>query len=263
MYGYVYLTYIPTYDKFYIGQHKSPTFDKNYFGSGVQFLEAAKSVDKSEINCILIQECQSKEELNAAEQYWIDIYDAVNSPDFYNVSPGGVNCVYNVGLRFVFNEETQQNLMVPEALVPYFEEKGFRRGCKPRTPQQIQNLSDAKKQLVVMTNDEDVIYCKKDQVANYIDKGYRKGRIPTRPDQKKENRKWMNKDGISVMIPEKDIPEKLQQGYVFGRTKFSHYDRRKPAHNKDKVGISKDGKLCYVDKEEVAEYLAKGYVIGK
>ena len=164
MYGYVYLTYLPQTDKFYIGQHQASQFDETYYGSGVSFVKDFKNTPKCDAKRIVIQECMTAEELNKAEEYWIDIYDAVNSSEFYNVSKGSTGLPYNRGLKFMYNQTTDDVIMVPECLIPNFEAEGYRRGNRPRNSLQLQHMSDAKKKLTVMTDDNVVIYVKEEDI---------------------------------------------------------------------------------------------------
>ena len=88
MYGFVYLTTNKLNGKKYIGMCKA-THDSGYYGSGVLLKAALKKYGKENFERQILQECSSLEELSGAEQHWIEYYDAVNSPEFYNLSYGG------------------------------------------------------------------------------------------------------------------------------------------------------------------------------
>lgn len=89
MYGYVYLTTNLINGHKYIGQHKSESFDESYKGSGTLVRRAYDKHGWENFKTEVLEWCQSREELNEREKYWISYYDAVNSPDFYNIAPGG------------------------------------------------------------------------------------------------------------------------------------------------------------------------------
>lgn len=89
MYGYIYKTTNLINGKVYIGQHKSKRFDRNYYGSGILIAEAIKKYGKENFKIELVEECNSKEELNDAEIYWIKKFDAVNNDNYYNIALGG------------------------------------------------------------------------------------------------------------------------------------------------------------------------------
>ena len=89
MYGYIYLTTNLINERKYIGQHKSPSFDKSYLGSGTLIRNAIIKYGKENFNVELLEECSNAEELNLREAYYIDLYECVTSKDYYNLIPGG------------------------------------------------------------------------------------------------------------------------------------------------------------------------------
>lgn len=89
MYGYVYQTINLINGKKYIGKHKSNVFDESYKGSGVYLSRAIKKYGESNFVTEIIEWCETKEELNQSEQYYIDYHNAVLSDDFYNIARGG------------------------------------------------------------------------------------------------------------------------------------------------------------------------------
>ena len=90
MYGYIYLTENLINGKCYIGQHRSETFDKKYKGSGILINEAFKKYGVDNFITTIIEWCETKDQLNDREQYWIDHCNATNNKDlFYNIARGG------------------------------------------------------------------------------------------------------------------------------------------------------------------------------
>ena len=89
MYGYIYLTTNLINNKKYIGQHTSSKFDKRYKGSGTILRQAIQKDGWQNFKCEILQECASKEELNYYERFFIAQYNAVEDPNFYNITPGG------------------------------------------------------------------------------------------------------------------------------------------------------------------------------
>lgn len=91
MYGFIYITTNHINGRKYIGQKK---YDKRgnwkeYLGSGIILTQAINKYGKKNFSKEIIEECESKEELNKREKYWIAYYDAVNSKMFYNIASGG------------------------------------------------------------------------------------------------------------------------------------------------------------------------------
>ena len=89
MYGYIYITTNLLTGKKYIGQHKASTFDNQYIGSGIYLNRALSKYGKTNFSCKILEICETKDELNAREIYWINKFDAVSSENFYNISTGG------------------------------------------------------------------------------------------------------------------------------------------------------------------------------
>lgn len=90
MYGYVYITTNNANGKKYIGQKKSCVFlHEKYLGSGKYLRNAIKHYGKENFTVELLDECDSKEQLDDRERYWIKSFNAVCSDTFYNIASGG------------------------------------------------------------------------------------------------------------------------------------------------------------------------------
>lgn len=89
MYGYIYLNKcIPT-GKIYIGQHMAESFDPNYYGSGILWKKALAKYSKRAISRRVIAWCETEEQLNKAEKFYIEYFDARNPEIGYNIADGG------------------------------------------------------------------------------------------------------------------------------------------------------------------------------
>lgn len=96
MYGYVYIITNLIDGKKYIGQHRCAFFDESYRGSGKIISKAIDKYGWENFSSKILDPvngiktcCDSKEELDKAEEFYIDYYDAVNSDLFYNLKSGG------------------------------------------------------------------------------------------------------------------------------------------------------------------------------
>ena len=89
MFGYVYITTNLINGKQYIGKRSLPEFDTKYLGSGKLLKRAIKKYGKENFKCEVIKWCETEEELNYYERYYIKEYDAQKSDMFYNISEGG------------------------------------------------------------------------------------------------------------------------------------------------------------------------------
>lgn len=90
-YGYIYLTINKVNHKTYIGQKmlKNKSWDKDrYLGSGVLLKKAIKKYGKENFEKFLIQFCESKDELNKQETFWIAEYRKRGLAQ-YNIANGG------------------------------------------------------------------------------------------------------------------------------------------------------------------------------
>lgn len=90
MYGYIYMTTNLINNRKYIGQKKSEVFLGNkYLGSGIILRQAVRAYGKENFQVVLIEECDTKEELDEKEKYYIELYNAAYSDEFYNIALGG------------------------------------------------------------------------------------------------------------------------------------------------------------------------------
>lgn len=58
---------------------------EKYLGSGVYLKRAISKYGKENFYKIIIDECDSEEELREVEEYYIEQFDAVKSKEFYNI----------------------------------------------------------------------------------------------------------------------------------------------------------------------------------
>lgn len=85
MYGYVYKGTILTNNKIYIGQHKATEFDDKYYGSGTLWMRAINKYGKENVKIEVLERCNSSEELNLREAYWIKTYNSQDLNIGYNL----------------------------------------------------------------------------------------------------------------------------------------------------------------------------------
>ena len=89
MYGYIYKTTNLITGKIYVGQKRASTFDTNYYGSGVRITNLLNKFGKEDFEIELLEECQSEQELNEREIYWIKTLNATDRNVGYNLMDGG------------------------------------------------------------------------------------------------------------------------------------------------------------------------------
>lgn len=96
MYGYIYLTENLVNGKKYIGKHKADSFDNSYFGSGKILTEAIEKYGIENFSCKILDSinniptvCDTLEQLNNSEIYYIDYYNCKEDENYYNLKSGG------------------------------------------------------------------------------------------------------------------------------------------------------------------------------
>ena len=88
IYGYVYQTTCSVNGKKYIGQHVG-LFDNCYHGSGTALMNAIKKYGRQKFITELICYCSNMYELSMTERFYIALNNAVESPQYYNITSGG------------------------------------------------------------------------------------------------------------------------------------------------------------------------------
>lgn len=250
MYGYIYeTTCIPTGKK-YIGMHKwsKDTIDPNYIGSGKLLIKAIKKYGFNNFSCRLIESCNSLEELNEKEIYWIKYYNAVEDENYYNIANGGEGHTcepWNKGLHVPINENSARALEYGRHL--------------PASEKQKKQLSERRKNIKVSESTREKLrakqlgkkcinngiiakYVSEADLNEYLGSGWKLGHLPKdRSDRVnkfkqthyskdnsewKENirkavkgRKWVTNGIIDKQIKPEEIDWYLSIGFKLGRSK--------------------------------------------
>ena len=89
MIGYIYKTTNLITGKFYIGKRQKSTFDKYYYGSGKYISASIAKYGKENFTREILEWCETVDELNEKERYWIKFLDARNLEIGYNIAEGG------------------------------------------------------------------------------------------------------------------------------------------------------------------------------
>lgn len=88
MFGYIYLIVNNVNGKMYVGQHKSNNFNDNYKGSGKLLWKAYGKYGEENFDKLFIESCESREQLNEREIFWIAEYKR-RGYTLYNLDKGG------------------------------------------------------------------------------------------------------------------------------------------------------------------------------
>lgn len=192
MYGYIYKTTNLDTGLIYIGQKKSDKFLANrYLGSGKKLKSSIKSHGRDRFEVELLEECESYDELNDREIYWISKYNSTDPSIGYNISlggdvPRGIQA-WNKGIT----KEDDIRLVQKESTLKKRSEslkKAYREGRHniDFTDEVRKKMSDRAKNRPhppttagrVWVNDGNIEKSvKKDMVESYISRGFCMGRL--------------------------------------------------------------------------------------
>lgn len=109
MYGYIYKTTNLVNQKIYIGQHKAKKFNPNYLGSGVNIKRAINKYGKNSFEVILLEWCETSEEADNKELYYIAKFNSQDISIGYNITQGGQTRFFT-GL--IHSEESKKKMSI-------------------------------------------------------------------------------------------------------------------------------------------------------
>ena len=230
MYGYVYLTTNNVNGKQYIGQKKSDVFLENkYLGSGKILKQAIKKDGKENFTVQLLEACDTKEELNDKEIYWILYYDAVNSENFYNLATGG-NFGFNGSM---LSEESRRKIGAKNSIhrINYNKTRNYRHS--EETKQKISNTCKSKRDIFAKSIKGKVhiknvklnkcLFVYPEDVPKYLEQGYELGVLNNGAGHNKGEigkRKWINNGTKDKQVLCEKVDEYLSNGWVLGRLHY-------------------------------------------
>ena len=287
VYGYVYEVTCKINNKRYIGQHKSNSFDPNYFGSGTVQLRAIEKYGKDNFSIRVLQECNTYEELNAAEQFHISANNAVNSDEFYNLINYGEQCAFSESTRQKMSEAAKKRSNTPEFKARMSDlHKGkvippdviSKRVKTLKRNHELYGNSQKGKKLSRETVNKMIEsrkgYTHSDETKRKISKALKEAfksrdqygnKNPfygkTHSNETKEvirqkirNRVFVNNGEVSKEICKEDLENYLQNGFTLGRL---------PNKTGKRLWINKEGNTKLISENCVSEFLADGWKLGR
>jgi len=208
----VYLTTNKINGKKYIGY--STRNDDSYLGSGPLILAAIKKYGKQNFEKIILEECLSIEEVSRAERKWIELYDAVNSEEFYNLSEGGYGGNPETVKKY-WSFLTEDERKSRNSYMKTVDKTGKNNPMYGKsTSKQVKKHWDS------LTEEQ-----RRDRVKNMHGHDVSGNNNPMygRSAVKEKNLKWYNNGETSIYVTEGTQPE----GYVKGRGKMKPRKERK------------------------------------
>ena len=224
MYGYVYKTTDLRNNKIYVGQHKSEVFDTKYYGSGIIIKELLNKYGNQILKCELVEECETADELNDREIYWINKLNCLDESVGYNIATGGAfgDSGYHEGMLGKSQSDKQKNAARDYQL------------NNPKTEQMKQKMSVKMKGNTNAKGGKGMKFI-------HFDYDTQKRVHPSELDYYLSNGWKLGKCQRVIDNQKKAYSEKYKNGSY----------------------INKNGKIKFVDNKELDKFLSKGWIIGK
>ena len=153
MYGYIYKTTNTKNNKIYIGQHKSTEFDPKYLGSGKMFTQAKNKYGRDAFIVELLEECDSRQQLDEREIYYVALFNSRDTDVGYNLTQGGQDRFFT-GCKHT--DEAKEKM----------SNRAINRPHPPTTRGRIQ-----------ITNGTQNKYIPKEELEKYKEQGWYRGRV--------------------------------------------------------------------------------------
>lgn len=241
MYGYIYKTTCLINSIIYVGQKKSPKFlGQKYLGSGKILKSAIKKYGRDNFKVELLEECDSFEDLNAKEIYWISKLDSTNPDVGYNILQGGqgfkgFDCGYHLGMLGKHQSDYQKQQankaapIIREALSKSEVRLKMSNSAKKRTKNRITNGG-----YVGITLNNETKMVPKNQLEKYLNLGWILG-MPKSKSAKDAFKKlyaarsYIHKDSIVKCVDNSLLNDYLDAGWELGKKSKDQY---KSTHHK-------------------------------
>lgn len=237
MYGYIYKTTNLINGKIYIGQKKSKKrFYDNYFGSGLLINRALEKYGIENFKVEMICECNSQEELNLQERFYIRKLNSQNKSIGYNVLPGGqyipdimdseeIRKAKSDGAKKFWDSLSKEERYQfcksrKESMNSEKGRKHLREGQLGRKlPQEVKDkIANQSTDRISINNGKHSTKIKKEDLDKYLSNGWKIGELPRGPKKKEYLQYWVTNGIESKLVFEKDIETYLNKGWRRGRT---------------------------------------------
>lgn len=119
----VYKTTNTINNKIYIGQHYTENINDNYIGSGLILLKSIKKYGKDNFIKEIIEECDSFDDMNEKETFWINHFNSF-VPNGYNIREGGRNSPMSESTKKILSDARKGKYKMGEDN-PNYKAKSF------------------------------------------------------------------------------------------------------------------------------------------
>ena len=281
MYGYIYLTTNLINGKIYVGQHISLSFDEKYAGSGTILQKAFKKYGRENFSTEILYECNSQEELDEKEMYYIELMQSTDSNIGYNIKLGGGNspCADSVKKKISEIEKANPNrAMLGRKHTQETRDLMSQKAIGRKKSQQMRdkmsialqgntNNGGCNRGKRWVTNHTEQYLVTEDEIDKYLKQGFVLGRLP-RTDEEKEQlrnlyatRLFIHKDNEERWVDTTLAYSMLDDGWIIGKLPrdTSIKGSKISASKKGKIKILKKDSIKYIDEKDFVEYEKLGY----
>ena len=232
MYGYIYKTTDLTNNKIYVGQHKANEFDDSYYGSGVIIKRLLNKFGTERFKCELLEECQSENELNEKEIYWIDKLNCRNKDIGYNLASGGS-----------FGDSGYHKGMLGKSQSEYQKEQARIANSHPKSQEMKNKMSKALKGNNNASNGKGMKFIhkgdlqkrvKEEDIPTYLNEGWERGVSEKIKEaqrkafkEKYANGSYINNGIDSKFVDNTELNDWLNKGWKIGKGPKNYINRSK------------------------------------
>jgi len=178
-------------NKIYIGQSKKN--NPNYYGSGILIKKAIKKYGKDNFKKEILCFCESPNDLNEQEKFWIKKFNSTDLKFGYNIEKGGADGIHTnkrEKSKYIFTQKHKDNIS-----------KGSRN--KPKTKKHIESIS---KFHADVSGDKNPMFNKKHTDKTKIIISIKnKGRKKSEYEVKKISLRTKGEKNIKAKLTEKDV----------------------------------------------------------
>jgi len=193
--------------KIYIGKHSTNNFDDNYMGSGTRITRAIKKYGIENFTKRIIDVCLTEEQAFELESFIVD-KEFIERSDTYNILIGGAGGI-------VWSSKARKNLKEVNKDRVYLNDGWIVGRCKKKNKNYFGSVR--------INNGTKEKSIKRDVLNNYLDSGWKLGRLPFSDEYKINmsktisNRKRMTKGDKEISIKVDEVDKYLNDGWKLGR----------------------------------------------
>ena len=270
MYGYIYMTINILNGKRYIGKHKSDKFVTYYKGSGAILIRSIEKYGADNFAVELVDVANSEEELNIKERYWIEHYNAVDDPMFYNISEGGIGYIHygwhhSIETRIKYSQ-SRSGILAP--MYGKHHSEYTKKLISLKVSGKRHALSEEHKLKISESlkgrDPWNKGVCHSEEIKRKISQSC-KGRINTEETRAKISKALKGRtfsEETKTKISKSHLGKPLTE-YHKQRIRDSHDPNNIPPSCKGKKIMSKGNINKYVNNDEFSKYLQDGWIFGR